>query len=135
MTQKDLMLVGGGLIAGYVICKMMNRNASTESFSADGQRAQGAETMYKWNGGGSALMKRGSLFNQQIIPADTTFRLTGNTKYLNKIISPLSQQWSVSTSGKGTKYVESTFVFTKTLASGQQLTSRIWFPADSVTQI
>lgn len=36
MTQKDLILVGGGLIAGYVICKMMNRNSSMESFSADG---------------------------------------------------------------------------------------------------
>jgi hypothetical protein len=132
MKQKDLILVGGGLIAGYVIGKIMNRNSSMESFSADGQRAQGAETMYKWIGGGSALMKRGNLFNEEIIPANTTFRLTGNSKYLNP---KNTYQWEVSTLGKGTKYVESTFVFTKTLSSGQQFSSRIWFPADSVAQI
>jgi hypothetical protein len=134
MNQKDLLLVGGGLVAGYVICKMMNRTPISESFSANGQRAQGAETIYKWNGGGSALLKRGALFNEQIIPANTTFRLTGNTKNLNKIISPNSNQWGVSTSGRGTKYVESTFTFTKVLANSSY-TSRVWFPADSVTQI
>jgi len=138
MNQKDLLLVGGGLVAGFVICKMMNRTSSSESFSADGQRAQGAETMYKWNGGGSALLKRG-LFNEQIVPANITFRLTGTTKILtpkinaNGEVSPY--QWIVSTTGRGTKYVESTFIFTKTLASGQTTTSRVWFPADSVVQI
>ena len=139
MNQKDLLLVGGGLIAGYVICKMMNRTPMSESFSANGQRAQGAETMYKWNGGGSALLRRGALFLEQIIPAETTFRLTGTTKILNQEIMSNGQLnpygWRVSTTGKGTKYVESTFVFSKTLASGQIYTSRVWFPADSVAQI
>lgn len=137
MKQKDLLLVGGGFIAGYVICKMMNRNSSTESFSADGQRAQGAETTYKWNTSGKPLWKRG-LYQEQIVPTNSVFRLTGVTKILTPKINPnggvIPYTWQVSQTGKGTKYVESTLTHTKTFGNGSH-TSRIWFPADSVTQI
>ena len=139
MNKKDIFLLGGGLIAGYLICKMMNQTSSSENFSANGERAYGGKK-FKWNGSGQSLLKR-STFDRQILPsniANSSFELTGVSKTLTNQILPngdvVENRWVVSTSGRGVKYVESNLSFTKTLGNNS-FTSRVWFPKDSVIEI
>jgi|LakMenEpi03Aug12_release.lakeMendotaPanAssembly.Ray.scaffolds.fasta_scaffold39632_8 hypothetical protein len=135
MNQKDLLLVGGGLVAGYVICKMMNRNSSMQSFvSANGEIAMGGEKAYKWNGIGTALIQRGNAYLPQINIADEPFRLTGNVKILRPVLlangSFDTSKWEVSPTGMyGEKYVETTL--TKTTGS---VVSRVWLPSLAVVK-
>ena len=134
MNQKDLLLVGGGLIAGFVICKMMNRSSSSENFSANGEIAMGAEKAYRWNGIGTALIQRGNAYLPQINIADEPFRLTGNVKILRPVLLANggfdTSRWEVSPTGMyGEKYVESTL--TKTNGS---VVSRVWLPSLAVVK-
>jgi hypothetical protein len=127
MTQKDLMLVGGGLVAGYLICKMMNRNSTMESFSANGAIAM-VEKPYRWNGIGSAVVERGGIYLTQINIPNEPFQLTGNSKVLDYILFPNGaidqSRWKVSQTGGGVGYVETTL--TKTTGS---VVSRVWLPS------
>ena len=89
MNQKDLLLVGGGLIAGFVICKMMNRNASSESFSADGTDRGFAGQQFKWNGKSKPIIQKQLYYNSTIIP-NQSFLLTGKVK---KMVNNGSLGW------------------------------------------
>ena len=87
MNQKDLILVGGGLIAGYVICKMMNRNQISESFSANGADKGYAGQQFKWVGKQKPLIQGQQQYRTTIIPNEP-FSLTGNVKKLfNQVIN------------------------------------------------
>jgi len=89
MKQKDLLLVGGGFIAGYVICKMMNRNSSSESFSADGANRGYAGQQFKWNGKSKPIIQNQLFYKQTIIP-NQSFLLTGKVK---KMVNQGSLGW------------------------------------------
>jgi hypothetical protein len=138
MNQKDLMLVGGGLIAGFIICKMMNRNASTESFSADGANRGYAGKQFKFNGKGIALT--GNDVNQYFRKQNSqrflnqNFGLTGKSEKI--ILSPnptLASEgtYEISDSPNATKFLQTTLTINQ---MGRGL-RRIWLPADSIVQI
>ena len=132
MNQKDLLLVGGGLVAGFVICKMMNRTSNTESFSANGGIAM-SEKPYRWNGIGTPLTERGNVYLPQVVNiSNESFSLTGNIKVLRPVLlangSFDTSKWEVSPTGMyGEKYIESTL--TKTNGS---VISRLWFPYNAL---
>lgn len=137
MNQKDLILVGGGLVAGYLICKLMNRSSSMENFSADGKPSTSDATFYKWNGEGKAVARFTGHRYGNITPSNDKFTLTGNSKML--IQEPIvggggavtNNSWISSQSGEGVEYVETHMV--KTIASGsQRFTAKVWFPKNSI---
>lgn len=138
MTQKDLILVGGGLIAGYVICKMMNRNSSMESFSADGADRGYAGQQFKFNGKGIALT--GNDVNQYFRKQNSqrflnqNFGLTGKSEKI--ILSPnptLASEgtYEISDSPNATQFLQTTLTINQ---MGRGL-RRIWLPAESLVKI
>ena len=148
MNQKDLLLVGGGLIAGYVICKMMNQTPSSESFSANG--ADKDNQQYKFSGKGVVLIgrqnnatfrkaDRQSLTGQIISStADMTkpFTLKGITKKLIRSSDPNlanANVYLVSDSSNATEYVK-TSLFWTLQANGAEYWS-VWIPKESVVKI
>jgi len=151
MNQKDLLLVGGGLIAGYVICKMMNRNSSSESFSADGTDRAYAGKKFNFNGKGIVLGRRlgggnwKSLTSQRYL--NTPITLTGKSSRVQLSTQPYlasEGQYEESSSPNAIEYLESTSTFSQPALSSNpnalnQVTGystlKIWFPKDSLVQI
>ena len=137
MTQKDLLLVGGGLIAGYVICKMMNRNASSESFSADGKPSTSDATYYRWNGDGNAVYRVFSNRYINLTPPNSNFTLTGQSKRLRRepIVGGggalVPNSWISAPSGEGIEYVETTMV-KREIFMGNPVSAKVWFPKKSI---
>ena len=138
MNQKNLLLVGGGFIAGYVICKMMNRTPSSESFSADGADRGYAGQQFKFNGKGVALT--GNDVNQYFAKQNTqrflnqNFGLTGKSEKI--IISPnpnlaSNGTYEISDSPNATQFLQTTLTINQ---MGRGL-RRIWLPAESLVKI
>lgn len=138
MNQKDLLLVGGGLIAGYVICKMMNRTPSSESFSADGADRGYAGQQFKFNGKGVALT--GNDVNQYFARQNAqrflnqNFGLTGKSEKI--IISPnpnlaSNGTYEISDSPNATQFLQTTL----TISREGRGSRRIWLPAESIVKI
>jgi|694.fasta_scaffold39632_7 hypothetical protein len=145
MNQKDLLLVGGGLVAGYVICKMMNRNSEPMSFSLSGEdntisEGRGFEGQkFKFNGKGTPLRTIGS-------STSTPFETRQPQKYLNQIFGLSGQsrklilltsgsnagKYAVSNSPNATLYYESLITERR---GGISPFRRIWFPAESLVKI
>ena len=137
MNQRDLLLVGGGLVAGYVICKMMNRSSNMENFSADGKPSTSDATFYKWNGEGKAVARFSSSRYFTLTPSSDKFTLTGNSKMLRR--EPIvggggavtNNSWISAPSGEGVEYVETHMV--KSVVSGSQtFNAKVWFPKNSI---
>ena len=141
MKTNNLLLVGGGFIAGYVLCKLMNRNSNLENFSADGKPSTSNATFYRWNGQGKALHRGGSANRYFILtPPNDQFALTGQSKWFKRelIVGGGGQltphSWEVTQSGEGIEYVETTM--TKKIPSGNTTFYRsIWLPKKSVVRI
>lgn len=139
MNQKDLLLVGGGLIAGYVICKMMNPTQSSESFSANGENKD--TTQYKYSGKGQIYFSRNNMTfykKEQVVSSypysnismpntNQAFRLTGDSKK----ITVTGNTTFVSPSG--TEYVKSNIFIT--IQGSPNKNYFAWFPKESVVQI
>jgi len=147
MNQKDLLLVGGGLVAGFVICKMMNRTPISESFSADGAERGYAGKQFNFNGKGVVLGRRlgggnwKGLTSQRYL--NTPITLTGKSRRVQLSTQPYlasEGQYEESSSPNAMEYLESTstFSYPVTSSSGQvtgSSTLKIWFPKDSLVQI
>lgn len=147
MNQKELLLVGGGFIAGYVICKMMNRTTSSESFSADGADRGYAGKKFKFSGKGIVLARRlgggnwKGIMGQNYLNAPIT--LTGASKKVALSTDPTlasNGQYEISSAPNAIEYLESTLTTSVQLtsSSGQvtgSQTLKIWFPKDSLIQI
>lgn len=139
MTQKDLILVGGGLIAGYVICKIMSRNASSESFSADGENKD--NTQYRYSGKGQILFSKNDMTfykKEQVVSnypysnisspnTNGAFRLKG----ISKKITINGNTTFMSPSG--TEYLKSNLFMT--IQGNPSKNYFVWFPKESVVQI
>ena len=148
MNQKDLLLVGGGLIAGYVICKMMTRTPISESFSANGADRGYAGQQFKFSGKGIVLTKRlggGSSWKGEMGQKylNTPITLTGVSKRAQLSTNPTlasSGVYEESSSPNAMEYLESTLTssYPITSSSGQvtgSQTRKIWFPKDSLVKI
>ena len=148
MNQKDLLLVGGGLIAGYVICKIMNPTSNSENFSADGGDKDSQQ--YKFSGKGVVLVgrennasfqkaDRASLLGQNIIAtADMTkpFTLKGMSKKLVRSSNPNlanANVYVVSDSPNATEYVKTSLFWT--LQTNRTEHWSVWIPKESVVKI
>jgi hypothetical protein len=144
MKQKDLLLVGGGFIAGYVICKMMNRNASMESFSADGTDRAFAGQQFKWVGGAKPRIQ-GQMGYRETMPS-ATFQLTGKMVKLKPHggllydINDLYSSTTDVTQGKVKDYYETNI--TKTIQdlpitpNGRTLyTRKVYVTLDSIKKV
>lgn len=148
MNQKDLILVGGGLVAGFVICKMMNRTPISESFSANG--ADKDNQQYKFSGKGVVLVgrqnnvnfrkaDRASMLGANIIAtADMTkpFTLKGMTKKLLRSSDPNlanANVYVISDSPNATEYVKTSLFWT--LQENSIIYPSVWIPKESLVQI
>jgi hypothetical protein len=147
MNQKDLLLVGGGLIAGYVICKMMNPTPSSESFSADGVQRGYAGKKFQFNGKGLVLGRRAAGGNWKSETSqrylNTPITLTGKSKKVQLSNDPTlasNGQYEESSSPNAMEYLESTLSISYPITSSSgQVTGntfrKMWFPKDSLVQI
>ena len=148
MNQKDLLLVGGGLVAGFVICKMMNPTPSSESFSANG--ADKDNQQYKYSGKGIVVIgrqnntnfrkaDRASMLGANIIAtADMTkpFTLKGMTKKLIRSSDPNLANvnvYVISDSPNATEYVKTSLFWTLQENSIQYYS--VWIPKESLVKI
>jgi hypothetical protein len=144
MNQKDLLLVGGGLVAGYVICKMMNRNSDSMSFSLSGEdktisEGRGYEgQQFKFNGKGVALT--GNDVNQYFAKQNAQrflnqkFGLTGKSEKI--ILSPNPNlashgTYEISDSPNAIQFLQTTL----TISREGRGSRRIWLPAESLVKI
>ena len=147
MNQRDLLLVGGGLVAGYVICKMMNRTPISESFSANGADRGYAGQKFQFNGKGLVLGRRAAGGNWKSDTSqrylNTPITLTGTSKKVQLSSNPTlasDGQYEESSSPNAMEYLESTLSisYPTTSSSGQVTGStfrKMWFPKDSLVQI
>lgn len=142
MKTNNLILLGGGFIAGYVLCKLMNRNSENENFSANGENKD--TTQYKYSGKGQILFSRnnGTFYKKEQVVSSYP---------LNNISSPNTNQPFILTgdskkitlngntthvSPSGTEYVKSNIFMTIVGAGGMPWRNYFaWFPKESVVRI
>lgn len=146
MKTNNLLLVGGGFIAGYVVCKLMNRNSESMSFSLSGEDNtisggrgyQGQK--FKFNGRGDALT--GSEQNQYFRPQfsqqfqNQTFELTGKSVRVILSANPSMAArgyYEISDLPNAKKYLQTTRTINPSGREGGQ--RRLWLPADSLAKI
>tara|TARA_R110000868_G_scaffold238661_1_gene493147 strand:+ start:275 stop:709 length:435 start_codon:yes stop_codon:yes gene_type:complete len=144
MNQRDLLLVGGGLVAGYVICKMMNRNSEPMSFSLSGQddtisEGRGFEGQkFKFNGKGIPLRTMGSSTSTpfETLPPqkylNKSFELSGQSIKLILMTAPYAGKYGKSDSPNAILYYQSLITEQR---GGSSSIRRIWFPAESLVKI
>lgn len=154
MKTNNLILLGGGFIAGYVLCKLMNRNSESMSFSLSGEDdtiSGGRDnTKYRYSGKGVALIGRQNnvnfrradlnyLVGQNVISTANLyqpFTIIGKTKKLAPSNDPNlinAGVYVVSNSANGIEYVK-TSLFWKIGQNNTEIYP-VWLPKESVVRI
>ena len=82
--------MGIGLVGGYLLCTLMNRNKTNISIGADGKPSPNVSAVrkkYKWSGQGKVLThsKRSSEWRDSYMSGGEIFSLTGNTDFYNGV--------------------------------------------------
>ena len=145
MKTSNLILVGGGFIAGYVLCKMMNRNSESMSFSLSGEDntisgSRGYEGQkFKFNGKGDGILGSSQhqyfrkMFSQQF--KNQTFELTGNSVRVILSNNPnlSSNYYEKSDLPNAIKYLQTTKTINRSGRAGDE--KRLWLPAYSLKKI
>jgi hypothetical protein len=90
IDKKTIIVFGIGLVGGYLLCTLMNRNKTSISVGADGKPSPNVSAVrkrYKWNGQGKVLThsKRSAEWRDSYLEGGEIFRLTGNTDYYNGV--------------------------------------------------
>jgi hypothetical protein len=88
IDTKTIIALGIGLVGGYLLCSLINRNKTSISLGADGKPQRMARRKnYKWNGQGKVLThsKRSAEWRDSYLEGGEIFNLTGNTDYYNGV--------------------------------------------------
>ncbi len=90
IDKKTIIALGIGLVGGYLLCTLINRNKTSISLGADGKPTSNVSAVrkkYKWSGQGKVLThsKRSSEWRDSYMSGGEIFNLTGNTDFYNGV--------------------------------------------------